>query len=93
MPDSTERRRRRADLRDPSYPQLRLDGLVDAMLAVTAGLDLEATLHTIVRTATELVHARYGALGIQDSHEVHDIVDFITVGMDETQRAAIGRPP
>lgn len=99
MPDNAKRKRQRADLRDPSYPQLRLDGLVDAMLAVTAGLDLEATLHTIVRTATELVHARYGALGIRDSHDSHNshnshnIVDFIAVGMDETQRTAIGRPP
>ena len=84
MPDNAKRKRQRADLRDPSYPQLRLDGLVDAML------------HTIVRTATELVHARYGALGIRDSHDSHNshnIVDFIAVGMDETQRTAIGRPP
>ena len=37
------------------------DGLVDAMLAITAGLDLEHTLQTIVRTAMQLVQARYGA--------------------------------
>lgn len=87
--------RQRAAIRDPSYPQLRLDGLVDAMLSIAAGLDLEATLHTIVRTATELVGARYGALGIRgdgaDGH--HQLVDFVTVGMDDTERAAIGRNP
>ncbi len=43
----------------------RIDGLVEAMLAVTSGLDLELTLSTIVRTAIELVDARYGALGVQ----------------------------
>lgn len=93
MPDSAQRRRQ--VLRDPSYPQLRLDGLIDAMLAVSAGLDLQATLHTIVRTATELVHARYGALGIRGdgSDGRHDIVDFVAVGMDEAEREAIGRTP
>ena len=38
----------------------RLDGLVDAMLVVTSGLELDATLRTIVHTAIELVDARYG---------------------------------
>ena len=37
----------------------RLDGLVEAMLVVTSGLELDATLRTIVKTAIELVDARY----------------------------------
>ena len=41
----------------------RLDGLVEAMLVVTSGLELDATLKTIVDTAIQLVDARYGALG------------------------------
>ncbi|MBN9634938.1 MAG: histidine kinase, partial [Actinobacteria bacterium] len=36
----------------------RLDGLVEAMLTVTSGLELDATLRTIVRTAIELIDAR-----------------------------------
>ena len=43
----------------------RLDGLVEAMLVVNPGLDLDTTLRTIVRTATSLVDARYGALGVR----------------------------
>ncbi len=95
MPDKAQRKQQRAALRDPSYPKLRLDGLVDAMLAVTSGLDLEVTLRTIVRTATELVHARYGALGIRGDATAgdHDIVDFVAVGMADAERAAIGRLP
>ena len=37
----------------------RLDGLVEAMLVVTSGLELDDTLRTIVHTAIELVDDRY----------------------------------
>jgi signal transduction histidine kinase len=68
----------------------RLDGLVEAMLVVTSGLDLDSTLQTIVRTATKLVDARYGALGVLDDHE---IVEFVVSGIDEATRRRIGPPP
>ncbi|PRC46772.1 histidine kinase, partial [Mycobacterium sp. ITM-2017-0098] len=42
-----------------------LDGLLDAMLVITSGLELDETLRTIVRTAIELVDADYGALGVR----------------------------
>jgi signal transduction histidine kinase len=67
------------------------DGLVEAMLAVTAGLDLDTTLQTIVRTATELVDARYGALGIRGTG--HQIVEFILEGMGEADLESIGKVP
>ena len=41
----------------------RLDGLVDAMLVVTSGLELDATLRTIVHTAIELVDAQIRGVG------------------------------
>src|SRR5919201_5051686 len=41
-----------------------LQKLLDAVLAVGHGLDIDATLHRIVDAATELVQARYGALGV-----------------------------
>ena len=69
----------------------RIDGLLEAMLMVTSGLELDATLQTIVRTATELVDAQYGALGVRG--EEHELVEFITVGIDEETRDAIGAPP
>ena len=69
----------------------RLDGLVEAMLMVTAGLDLDRTLQTIIETATKLVDARYGALGIRG--EGHQIVDFVLAGMGAAELAEIGRAP
>jgi signal transduction histidine kinase len=69
----------------------RLDGLLEAMLTVTAGLELDETLRTIVHTAIELVDARYGALGVRGHG--HDLVEFIYEGIDEQLREQIGHLP
>ena len=69
----------------------RLDGLLDAMLVVTAGLELDATLRTIVHTAIELVDAQYGALGVRGAD--HELVEFIYEGVDEAKREKIGHLP
>lgn len=69
----------------------RLDGLVEAMLVVTAGLELDETLRTIVHTAIELVDAQYGALGVR-GHD-HELVEFIYEGIDEQMREKIGHLP
>jgi hypothetical protein len=39
--------------------------------------------------ATELTDARYGALGVVGDH----LVEFVTTGISEEERAAIGDPP
>ena len=69
----------------------RLDGLVEAMLVVTSGLELDATLRRIVATAIQLVDARDGALGVR-GHE-HDLVEFVYQGIDDEMRAIIGDLP
>ena len=69
----------------------RLDGLLDAMLVVTSGLELDETLRTIVHTAIELVDARYGAVGVR-GHD-HELVEFIYEGIDEEMREKIGHLP
>src|SRR6201997_371276 len=69
----------------------RLDGLLEAMLVVTSGLELNATLRTIVHTAIELVDARYGALGVRGAD--HELVEFIHEGIDEDTRELIGHLP
>ncbi|EID09613.1 GAF domain-containing sensor histidine kinase [Mycolicibacterium phlei] len=69
----------------------RLNGLVDAMLVVTSGLELDQTLKTIVRTAIELVDARYGALGVRGHN--HELVEFIYEGIGEEEARAIGHLP
>ncbi|QLY33092.1 GAF domain-containing protein [Nocardia huaxiensis] len=69
----------------------RMDGLVDAMLTVTSGLDLDDTLRTIVQSATALVDCRYGALGVrgQDTR----LTEFVYAGIDESARTRIGDLP
>jgi len=69
----------------------RLDGLVEAMLIVTSGLDLDATLRSIVDSAIQLVDARYGALGVRGHG--HDLVEFVYQGIDADTRALIGDLP
>ncbi|MCI4675109.1 sensor histidine kinase [Candidatus Mycolicibacterium alkanivorans] len=69
----------------------RLDGLVEAMLVVTSGLELDVTLKTIVRTAIDLVDAKYGALGVRG--RAHELVEFIYEGIDAETRELIGPLP
>ncbi len=69
------------------------DGLVDAMLAVTSGLDLEQTLPTVVRTAMHLVDARYGALGVLAAGRTEGLERFVYRGIDEATRDLIGPLP
>ena len=42
----------------------RMRGLLEAVVAIGSGLDLESTLRRIVETAVGLVDATYGALGV-----------------------------
>ena len=71
----------------------RLDGLLDAMLVITSGLELDETLRTIVHTAIELVDAQYGALGVRGHDHDHELVEFIYEGIDEAMRERIGHLP
>lgn len=71
--------------------RVQADGLLEAMLVITSGLDLEVTLRSIVESAVELVDARYGALGVRS--EGHGLSAFIDHGMDQDTRIAIGPLP
>ena len=66
--------------------------LLDAVLAVGAELDLSTVLHRIVAAATDLVDAKYGALGVLDESRTY-LTDFLTVGLEEGQRHIIGELP
>ncbi|MFA7322740.1 MAG: GAF domain-containing protein [Candidatus Nanopelagicales bacterium] len=67
------------------------NGLLAAVVGVAAGLDLEATLLRIVRSAVELTSATYGALGVLGPDR--QVVQFLTVGLDEQQVAEVGPFP
>jgi two-component system, NarL family, sensor histidine kinase DevS len=64
----------------------RMNGLLEAVVAVGADLDLQTMLHTIVEAAVGLADASYGALGMIG--EGGSLAEFVPVGVDE---AAIGR--
>ncbi len=70
----------------------RLRQLVHAMVDVGSHLDLPTVLRRIVRTATDLVGARYGALGVLDPTRT-SLAEFITVGMTDEEVEAAGPLP
>jgi signal transduction histidine kinase len=69
----------------------RMQSLLDAVLAVATGLELEATLRRIVQSAVDLVDARYGALGVLAPDG--SISRFIDVGLPPGVRETLGPPP
>ncbi|MEV5834871.1 GAF domain-containing protein [Nocardia sp. NPDC052112] len=72
----------------------RMDRLMEAMLVVTAGLDLDNTLRTIVHTAIELVDAEYGALGVRETDPTsNQLAEFVYEGIDDRTRVMIGDLP
>ncbi|MFI1533115.1 PP2C family protein-serine/threonine phosphatase [Streptomyces anandii] len=69
----------------------RLRHLLDAVGAVGADMDTRTVLRRIVEAATDLVAARYGALGVLS--ETGEVVDLMTVGIDDPDLcAAMGLP-
>jgi signal transduction histidine kinase len=69
----------------------RMRGLLEAVVVMGSGLDLESTLRRIVQTAVGLVDATYGALGVIG--EDRRLAEFIPVGLSQDEIAAIHRWP
>ena len=65
--------------------------LLEAGLALSSELSLPAILQRIVDLAVDLTGARYGALGVLGRDGT--ITQFITTGVSEAERAAIGHIP
>ena len=72
--------------------QQRLAALLDAVMAVTADLELADVLTRIVHSACELVDAEYGALGVLGPDREH-LIEFVTQGITQGEREAIGHLP
>jgi len=68
-----------------------VQGLLEAVLAVGAGLELDSTLQRIVQAAVDLVGARYGALGVLGARD--DLSEFVYVGIDGGTREHMGHLP
>ncbi len=69
-----------------------IDGLLEAVLTVASGLELDATLERIVHAAIELADCRYGALGVLNRRG-DGLQNFVYEGIDEDTRALIGDLP
>jgi signal transduction histidine kinase len=72
--------------------QDRLRALLDAGIAVTSELSLDALLQRLVETAAELTGAKYAALGVID-RSGQALERFIVTGIDPETQAAIGDLP
>jgi signal transduction histidine kinase len=70
----------------------RLQGLVEAGIALSSELSLDALLQRIVETTAALTGARYAALGVIDVSG-RELERFITHGIDPETHAAIGDLP
>lgn len=70
----------------------RTRALLDAGIALTSELTLDAVLQKLVETAASLTGARYAALGVINPTG-HTLERFITHGIDAETHAAIGDQP
>ena len=70
----------------------RIRSLLDAGIALTSELSLDALLQNLTDTAAELTGARYVALGVIDQNRTK-LERFVTTGLDAETFAAIGDLP
>ncbi|MEV1178373.1 GAF domain-containing protein [Nonomuraea sp. NPDC049784] len=69
----------------------RVHALLEAIVSVGSELDLETVLRRITETATNLVDATYGALGVVGQENT--LIQFIPVGLSEEEIARIEHWP
>jgi signal transduction histidine kinase len=67
-------------------------GVLDIARSVLAELDLEVVLNRVLESARELTDARYAALGVLGGSRT-ELERFLTIGIDESEREAIGALP
>ena len=77
-----------------AQPQVtdRLRALVEAGIALSSELSLDAALQRIVEVAAGITGARYAALGVID-RSGRQLENFVTTGLSSDERAAIGDLP
>jgi signal transduction histidine kinase len=70
----------------------RLRRLMEVGRGLVSNLELEAVLNRLIEVGREVTGARYAALGILDE-ERRELERFITIGIDDETRLAIGELP
>jgi len=81
----------RGRLVDSVATPARLRELLEAVLVVGAGLELDSILQRIVQAATTLLDARYGALGVRNPDG--GLSEFVYEGISPDERARMGHLP
>ncbi|GAA4671420.1 hypothetical protein GCM10023347_26590 [Streptomyces chumphonensis] len=79
-------------VRSLARAQERFHGLLDAFLTLNRELELPSLLRELLKTAQELVGARYGAMGVLDETGER-LADFIPVGLSEEEEQALAGVP
>ena len=79
-------------MQDDRSARNRLAALLSANQAIIGDLDLSAVLRRIVEAARELLHARYGALGVIGPGGT-GLEQFVHTGIDSDTVRLIGHPP
>ncbi len=69
-----------------------LQALIDSILALVAEHDFNSALNQLIKSAADLVGAKYGALGILDDTK-ESLSDFFSYGLSDETRNSIGMLP
>jgi signal transduction histidine kinase len=76
----------------PKLERRELERLLDVGRRLVSERELDVVLHHMLEAARDLTGARYAALGVLD--DAREGLDrFLTIGVDERTRQAIGSPP
>jgi len=78
------------DIRD--VPNETLPRLMEVGRLLVSELDFDTVLHRVLETARELTGARYAAIGVLNDRR-DALSRFLTLGIGEPERRAIGPPP
>lgn len=80
-------------MRERAVGDERQSSLLDAVVALSQDLSLDNVLQRIVDSASELVGARYGFLGVVDERSSRRLGTFAVHGLDQRHQDMIGRLP
>lgn len=71
----------------------RLKDIFEALIEVVSKLDIDETLTLLADHTRSLTRSRYAAIGVLDPEHEHQLLDFVTSGIDSRERELIGKPP
>ncbi len=88
LPLSSDLDRLGEQMHDLARAQRTFQGLLGAVVSISSELELPTVLRRIVRTAMDLVGARYGAMGVLDDSG-EQLAEFIPLGLTTQELAGL----